>query len=131
MLQCSISSWQNKPLVLLNLILSNLIPTQKITKHWCFPDEHKQDTSDNLAGGNGQLDPEGPCVEATILCAQLEERSKIHRNQVLSLLKDREISWKERNLEQRRLKNQTAVLSDRWLQSYKCSLTDRGCNEWT
>jgi hypothetical protein len=67
-------------------------------------------------------------LKATVLCAQLEEHVKIHRNQVLSLLKDREIGWKERNLEQRRLQERISVLSSRWLQNHTYSVTDANKN---
>ncbi|XP_021930400.1 coiled-coil domain-containing protein 77-like isoform X2 [Zootermopsis nevadensis] len=99
----------------------------------------KQGTSNNLAGVSGHLDPKGGCEEATALSAQLEERFKIHRNQVLSLLKDREISWKERSVEQKRLGDQVSVLSERLkdTQDQLCDVTkelvkvkkDSGINE--
>jgi transposase len=78
-----------------------------------FPDKYKKDTSNNSPSVSGKHYPEGTNMEATALCAQLEERVKVHRNQVLTLLKDREISWKERNLEQRRLQEQVSALSNR------------------
>jgi hypothetical protein len=77
-----------------------------------------------LPGVSGHLHPGGTCLEATVLSAQLEERIKIHRNEVLSLLKDREISWKERNLEQKRLQDQISLLSKRCLHSYPCLITN-------
>jgi hypothetical protein len=43
---------------------------------------------------------------------------------VLSLLKDREIGWKERNLEQTRLQERISVLSNRWLQNRTYSVTN-------
>jgi len=87
-------------------------------------DKYKKDTSNNSAAVN-KLATEGSCLEATVLCAQLEEHVKIHRNQVLSLLKDREIGWKERNLEQRRLRERISVISSRLkdTQDQLCTVT--------